>query len=95
MEKEFVLSVITPDGKVAETVCDSVRFNIPDGEDGRVKSGSVGIRKGHLDSLMAVSAGKLSAHNGGAAVLECRVADGLAMVSGDRLDILTDSAEML
>ena len=93
MEKEILLKVVTPDGKAAETVCDSVRFSIPDG-DGGVKGGGVGIRKGHIDSLMSVAAGKLVAHKGGVKVLDCTVSDGLAVVSGDRLDILIDSAEI-
>lgn len=93
MEKTITLTLIVPDGQTTTCTCDALRFTIPDGcGKGKNKhsGGSIGIHPGHTDALMAVAAGEVRATLTGQPVLHCLVGDGLAMVSGTAVTILTD-----
>ena len=70
-----------------------MRFSVPDGKNGENLGGSVGIRIGHADALMAVAPGKIEGFSDGMSVLSCVVDGGLAIVGGDRVSILANRAE--
>lgn len=89
MEKTITLTLIVPDGQKTTCTCDALRFTIPDGQK-KKNGGSIGIHPGHTNALMAVTAGKVTATLAGQTVLSCTTGDGLAMVSGDEVTILTD-----
>ena len=91
MEKTITLTLIVPDGQTTTCTCDALRFTIPDGQGKNKHSGgSIGIHPGHTDALMAVAAGEVRATLTGQPILHCLVGDGLAMVSGTAVTILTD-----
>ena len=92
-EKPLLLSVLTPGGEKCSVRCDSVRFSVPDGKGGKIPGGSVGIRRGHTDALMAVAPGKIEGFSDGDAVLSCLVDGGLAVIGGDKVSVLTNRAE--
>ncbi len=92
-EKPILLSVYTPGSERYRVRCDSVRFSIPDSRDGKTLGGSVGIRRGHADALMAVAPGKIEGFSDGEPILSCVVKGGLAIVGGDKVSILTDRAD--
>ena len=87
----MTLSVAFPSGGGRSVSCDSVRFRVPDGADGKKTGGLVGIRRGHVDALMAVNGGEVLAFRGGEEVLRLPVCGGLAMVTADRVTILAES----
>jgi len=90
MEKTMLLTIVVPDGKETAVRCDAVRFSIPDGARNKHSGGSVGIHPGHMDALMSVDAGTVTAALAGKTVLHCSVDGGLAMVQKDAVTILTD-----
>lgn len=90
MEMTILLTLIVPDGKKTCIRCDSVRFSVQDGVKNKNAGGSVGIRPGHTDALMAVDAGQVMAGSAGKTVLQCTVDAGLAMVDRETVTILTD-----
>ena len=90
MEKTMLLTIVVPDGKKTAVRCDAVRFQIPDGVKNKPTGGSVGIHPGHMDALMSVDAGEVTASLAGKPVLHCSVDAGLAMVQKDAVTILTD-----
>lgn len=89
MEKTMMLSIVVPDGKETSIRCDAVRFQIPDGAKNKPTGGSVGIHPGHMDALMSVDAGEVTASLAGKTVLHCTVDAGLAMVQKDAVNIMT------
>ena len=86
-DKEFHLLLVPPEGGKRRIPCDSVRFQIPDGKNGR-GGGSVGIRKGHTDALAAVAPGILTATKNGEPVFRAKVGEGIAAVTGDSVTVL-------
>ena len=91
--KTITLILTAPDSGETKVECDSVRFTVPDGETNRNAGGSVGIRPGHTDALMAVAAGTVSAFLNGRPVFSCAVGPGLAMVTPASVSILTERCE--
>ncbi len=84
------LCLIAPDREAVRIECESARFSIPDGEENRKAGGSVGIRPGHEDALMAVAPGTVSGFSGGEKIFSCVVGAGLAVITGEEVSILTD-----
>ena len=89
--KPILLLVLTPDGEVCRVECDSVRLPVPDPKNGGEPGGTVGIRRGHTDALVAVFPGKIEAFADGRPVVSCETGGGLAMVGGDRVTVLAQS----
>ncbi len=88
-KRPITLSVLTPDGEVCRVECDSVRLPVPDPKDRGAPGGTVGIRRGHTDALMAVSPGKIEAFADGKPVLSCQLEGGIAVVSENTVRVLT------
>ncbi|MBE6726174.1 MAG: hypothetical protein E7576_13450 [Ruminococcaceae bacterium] len=89
-----VLRVCSANRDELRIECESVRFSIPDGADGKKSGGLYGIRRGHADALMAVAPGKVTALSGGKTIFSCSVGEGLAVITGDGVTILTDRADV-
>lgn len=90
-EGALTLTVAYPTGGESHVSCDSVRFQVPDSKDGKQRGGSVGIRRGHIDALMAVDEGDVLGFTGGREVFRRRVRGGLAIVSRNKVMILAES----
>ncbi|MBQ3126698.1 MAG: hypothetical protein IJC15_06470 [Clostridia bacterium] len=90
----LLLTITTPD-QTRSVRCDAVNFYVPDSPTNPNAGGSIGIRRGHVDALMAVAAGRVSARVGGKTVLAVDTAPGFAVVRRDAVTIITDRvAEM-
>lgn len=78
----FCLRVVRRSGGEAQTVtvaCDSVRLFARDGAGGR-GGGCLGIRRGHVPSIIALGNHPVVALLGGQTVLETPVSGGIAVV---------------
>ena len=73
------LVVVTPQGIAAQAACDSVVLPVAEAADG-TPGGTVGVRRGHVPALLALSAGTVVARLRGQTVLRASVAAGLAAV---------------
>lgn len=89
----LLLKVVTPNGEAASIPCDSVRIQLPDDPNGK-NGGWLGIRKGHTDALLAVSAGEVLVLRDGILLRTIRVSDGFANVRDDVVTVFTESVEM-
>ena len=83
----LTLRICTPDGVTDTLECDSVCFSIPDGVNG-TGGGRIGIRPGHIASLIAVAPGRLEAFLGGALQLGRETGSGFASVEGNIVTLL-------
>ncbi len=88
-EMPLLLTVTTPD-ETRSVRCEAISFIVPDSADSPHAGGSVGIRRGHTDALMAVAAGRIVARADGAAVFEADIAPGFAVVRRDVVTVITD-----
>ena len=89
MELPILLTITTPD-ETRTVRCDAVSFTVPDSADHPNAGGSVGIRQGHTDALMAVAAGQIVARAAGDTVLTAVVSNGFAVVRRDAVTVITD-----
>lgn len=87
------LVVVTPQGIAAQAACDSVVLPVAEAADG-TPSGTVGVRRGHVPALLALSAGTVVARLRGQTVLRASVAAGLAAVRDDEVRVLADEATL-
>lgn len=89
---KLLLRVVTPTGEVANVTCDSIRMQTPDGTDGK-NGGWIGIRRGHTDALLALTAGDIQALLDGQLLRRIRVSEGFATVSQDVVTVMCGTAE--
>jgi len=89
MTGPITLSIVTPGGRATVMKCESVRFNVPDGEKKGDKGGSVGIRKGHADALMSLDKCTVSVLSENGESRKFRVGKGMAMIGSNRVTFLT------
>lgn len=92
-EKAFLLVLASPGMPETVVRCDAVSFSVPDGVKGE-NGGSVGIRPGHTNAMMALDRGKIVARLGEQCVLSCTSSGGFAMVEGQRVTILSDNLQI-
>ena len=88
------LLLLTPDGKKAEAMCDSVIMLAADDEKGR-GGGSFEIRKGHIPALAALVPGEVLGRTKNEVVLRAETDGGFARVDGDSVTILTGKFEII
>lgn len=86
---ELQLTVVTPGGSYGPLRCDSVRLTVCDNPDGR-GGGSCGIRPGHIDALIALEKGTLTAYLNETQVLSANCGSGFATVSKNVVTVVTD-----
>jgi len=82
------LLLITPDGKKAEAMCDSVIMYARDSEEG-AGGGSFEVRKGHVPALAALIPGEVLGTAEGKAVLRAETDGGFARIDGESVTVLT------
>ena len=88
----LTLRIVTPEGALPSTGCDSVRLTVCD--DGQGKGGgSYGIRPGHTKALFALDAGPIRAFLAGVQILSGRTGGGFATVDGDTVTAVVESFE--
>lgn len=92
-EKTFLLVFASPGAPETAVRCDAVSFSVPDGANGK-DGGSVGIRPGHTNAMMALASGKITARLEGQDVLSCTTSGGFAMVEGHRVTVLSDGLQI-
>ena len=92
-EKTFLLVLASPGAPETVIRCDAVSFKVPDGAKGK-NGGSVGIRPGHTNAMMALDGGKITARLEGQEVLSCMTSGGFAMVEGQRVTVLSDGLQI-
>ena len=92
-EKTFLLVFASPGAPETVVRCDAVSFTVPDGTKGK-NGGSVGIRPGHINAMMALDSGKISARLEGHDVLSCVTSGGFAMVEDHRVTVLSDDLQI-
>lgn len=85
----LLLRIITPAGIALETACSSVLMPLADDKNGK-GGGSIGVRHGHIDAVMALSEGTVRA--GGLCV---DIGAGLASVENDTVTVICERAEKL
>ena len=85
----LLLTITTPD-QTRSMRCDAVNFLVPDSPDNPNTGGSIGIRRGHVDALMAIAPGRLTARAGGNTVLAVEVSAGFAVIRRDEITIIVD-----
>lgn len=83
MERVIKLRVVTPQGLLLETKCDSLVMPAADG-------GLIGVRYGHTKAIIALSNGKIKATLGGRIIAETSVPGGYARIDKDEAVIITE-----
>lgn len=86
---ELKLMLTDSGGREVSVGCDSVRLVAMDGTDGR-GGGSIGIRQGHIKSVIALEKGDVIAYRSGEIVFSENICGGVAVVDSDTVTILSD-----
>ena len=88
----LTVRIVTPNGVAAEAACDSVILPVADGKSG-TGGGSMGIRRGHAQAMIALAEGTVRARLAGNTVLSAAVTSGIASVGGNVVRILAEHVE--
>lgn len=86
------LKIVAPSGIGAEVDCDSINLVMTDDKDGN-GGGSIGIRDGFTDAMIALAPGPIEARLAGSTVLKKRVGSGFATVRNNIVTVLVDTLE--
>ena len=89
MENRLVLNILSPEETLPAIECDSIHLVISDDEKGK-GGGSYGIRPGHINSLISMDEGDVTAIFQGEKVCCAKVSSGLAIVENDVVTIMSD-----
>ena len=88
----LTLRILTPQGELASVSCDSINLPLADDREGR-GGGSIGIRPGHENCIMALQKGRAVARRGGETVFSAKIAGGFASVRDNVVQLLSPEAE--
>lgn len=88
------LKIVAPTGIGAEVDCDSINLIMTDDKDGN-GGGSIGIRDGFTDAMIAVAPGPIEARLSDKTVLKIRVEGGFATVKNNVVTVLANKVEDL
>ncbi len=83
------LKIVSLNGGIDPVKCDSVNLILCDDDMGN-RGGSIGIREGHIKSLLSVDRGKVSAYLNGEEIFFCQTAGGFATVENDIVTVVTE-----
>ncbi len=86
-----LLKIVTPTGEAAVVSCDSVQMKTPDDAEGK-NGGWIGIRRGHMDALLAIVEGPVVALKNGREVARIPVGEGFASVKENVVTVITQDA---
>lgn len=84
------LRLVTRDGRCEDYPCDSIRLPMADDKKGR-GGGSMGIRKGFPNAVIALQAGRAEALRNGSPVFAARITGGFALVEDGRVTLCPDA----
>ncbi len=85
----LTLLFLTTDGNNEKTECDSVHLLLRDGVLGN-EGGSIGIRKGHVKSVLALQSGLVTAYSDGNVIFSKKAENALAYIENDVVTVLSD-----
>ena len=75
----MILRIVFPDQPAAEYECDSLHLPIEDGD--------MGVRKGHMPCIAALSKGRVLALMNESEVYSAEITGGFAEISADRINV--------
>ncbi len=84
----LTLQIVTPEGVNRTIPCDSVSLWMAPDSKGRGE-GSIGIRKGHVDAVIALGNGKIEALEDGKPVFTGQSEGGFATVRSNVVSVIT------
>ncbi len=82
----LTLIIITPDNKIPDIRCDSINLPVCDNKKGK-KGGSYGIRKGHINCLIALGEGEITAKTENSVIFSKSCKSGIAEVNRDSVTL--------
>ncbi len=85
----LTLKIVSKNGCLGPVSCDSVHLNLPDDTLGK-GGGSMGIRTGHIKSLISVERGRITAYLEGKEIFSCQTDVGFATVENDNVTVVTE-----
>ncbi len=88
MSAPLTLKIVTPEGMDQTFECDSVALWMAPDSKGKGK-GSIGIRKGHAEAVIALGNGPLEARLSGSTVFSGFSEGGFATVRSDIITVVT------
>lgn len=83
----LTLIIITPDNKMPDIRCDSINLPVCDNKKGK-NGGSYGIRKGHINCLIALGEGEITAKAQSCVVFTKPCKSGIAEVNRDTVTLI-------
>lgn len=75
----MIMRIVYPDKPAVEYSCDSIHLPLEDGD--------MGVRKGHMQCIAALSKGKVRALNNEAEVFSADITRGFAQISNDIISL--------
>ncbi len=84
----LTLIIITPDKKIPDIRCDSISIPVCDNKKGK-SGGLYGIRKGHIDCLIAVGEGEITAKADGNVIYKEALSGGIAQIKSNTVTLTT------
>ena len=85
----LTLKIVSKNGSLGPVSCDSVHLNLPDDTLGK-GGGSMGIRPGHIKSLISLERGRITAYLEGNEIFSCQTDVGFATVEDDVVTVVTE-----
>lgn len=82
----LTLTIVTPDGKLPDILCDSITLFVCDTEKGK-GGGSYGIRKGHINSVIALGTGDVTAKADGKVIFKESFLGGIAQIKNNTVKL--------
>ena len=84
----LTLKIVTPDGMDRTVDCDSILLWMAADTSGKGE-GSIGIRQGHVNAVIALGNGPIEARLKGSKVFEAETEGGFATVMNDTVTVVT------
>ena len=88
----LTLKIVSKDGVKVPVECDSVHLRVCDDTNG-CGGGSMGIRAGHIRSLISVDRGPVTAYLDGKEIFSRTIDGGFATVENDVITIVTEKVD--
>ena len=88
------LTLLTPDGKKAEAMCESIVMLAADDEKGK-GGGSFEIRRGHIPALAALIPGEVLGRVKNETVFRAETGGGFARIDGESVTVLTGKFDLI
>ncbi len=89
----LTLKIVTPEGVDQTVSCDSISLWMASDKKG-IGEGSIGIRKGHTDAVIALGNGNIEARLDGRTVFSAGTEGGFATVLDDIVTVVTNHLSM-